>query len=253
MVWARGGSAVSGPVAGGPGLLASPTLTPRYPPCLCLSYPGGLATGRCHSSVSRASPCAWLRSGHTFRGITLHSRCGLALRSPLTLLSLGGGEKGSFSATKNGTPFSGTEKAQGKARVSKAQGKARVLEGGSQGGGVLHSSVSRNKLKSKSPIPLRAGQHLFPLPLRRGTLTSSARLPSGCPRPPAWGLGDSDRIGAAQRSLGRRHLLGQGILSGAPSQGLLPGRTHPQISEPPLRDGPSTPTLVRVWLGRRRP
>ena len=164
MVWVRGGSGVSGPASGGPGWFASPTLTPRYPPCLCLSCPGGLAMGRSWSvganevggltslgggpstlcacsRVSRASPCAWLRSGHTSRGIALLLRCGLALRSPLTLLSLGGGERGSFSASKNGTPFSGTEKAQAKAHVSKAQGKAQVLKGGSQGGGLLRCSV----------------------------------------------------------------------------------------------------------------
>ena len=37
MVWVRGGSGVSGLASGGPGWFASPTLTPRYPPCLCLS------------------------------------------------------------------------------------------------------------------------------------------------------------------------------------------------------------------------
>ena len=57
------------------------------------------------------------------RGIALLLRCGLALRSPLTLLSLGGGERGSFSASKNGTPFSGTEKARFKSARKSASFK----------------------------------------------------------------------------------------------------------------------------------
>ena len=154
MVWVRGGSGASGSAAGGPGWFASPTLTPRYPPCLCLSCPGGLAMGRSWSvgankvggltslgggpsalcacsRVSRASPCAWLRSGHTSRGIALLLRCGLALRSPLGII---------FNLQK-WHPIFGDRKAQAKAHVSKAQGKAQVLKGSSQGGGLLCCSV----------------------------------------------------------------------------------------------------------------
>ena len=142
-----GGSGASGSAAGGPGWFASPTLTPRYPPCLCLSCPGGLAMGRSWSvganevggltslgggpstlcacsRVSRASPCAWLRSGHTSRGIALLLRCGLALRSPLTLLSLG--VKGDrFQPPKMAPHFRGQKKRKQKRTFQKRKEKRK--------------------------------------------------------------------------------------------------------------------------------
>ena len=173
MVWVRGGSGVSGPASGGPGWFASPTLTPRYPPCLCLSCPDGLAIGRSWSMganevgiltslgggpstlcacsrVSRAGPCAWLRSGHTSRGIALLLRHGLALRSLLTLRSLGGGEAGSFSATKNGTRFSGDRKGASKSARFKSARKSASFKSARKSAS-FRSAIKKNWLQGRSP------------------------------------------------------------------------------------------------------